>query len=580
MATTNKDFMTGLYQILWDVPADPLQVALYAARLDSGLLTRAGVEYTFLTSPQYSHVGEQLARLYMAAFNRIPDYAGYVFWMGVSRNGAATNQIAEVFAKSDEFNNKYGAYLSNSQYLDQIYQNVLGRAADSAGRDYWLTQMNNGMTRGDILNQFAQSPEFANANASNVYSSIVYTTLLGRMPTAAEEAAAPSGVEQLVLKVAQSSVVAPVSGSISYSSSVFNENQINDGSIANSIVLTLTGDTFSGTVGSSLGKVTNVPTGLTANLVKTSDTTATLTLLGFATANNSINDISNLTVTLDNTVFTGGKAANIVNATKSDLQVNFIDIPLNENNHLLSGVGALTTPLVVDISQHKLFLGGKPLGLISGDITQVSQVDFSGLAPATSTTTTTTTTTTAKVTTTIKGDVGSHLMIGSAYPNIFYGGGGTDTMVGGSATDTFVFGTTAATNGFDTIQNFTIGKGGGVLNFSAFLNKTGTTHIAAVNAASTTPKAWSNGDVLTVQGNSLNPTSLAALFGPGKAFAAPTAASKMVLITADIIGDASIWFVVNQLDVTNITPDEIVLVGTLKGINNLGLVGFDASNFA
>ncbi|MFZ6653669.1 DUF4214 domain-containing protein [Undibacterium sp. TJN19] len=577
MAKTNKEFVTGLFQVLWDRQPDQATVDLYAARLDSGLLTRAGVEYSFLTAPDYSTVAEQISRLYLAAFNRIPDYDGFLFWMGVHRNGGATNQIAQVFAQSQEFVSKYGADLSNAQFLDLIYQNVLGRNADAAGRDYWVQQMEAGMPRGEILNQFAQSPEFQSTAATKVYASVVYTTLIGRMPTAAEAAIAPSNVEQLVLKVAQGSEVAPVLGSITYSATAFNEKQLNDGGIVNTITLTVTGDTFKGNVGASLGKITNVPTGLTASLTKTTDNTATLMLTGFATANASINNVSNLTVTLDNTSFTGGKVVNIINAVKSDLQINYIDIPLNETNHLLSGKGALTTPLVVDMSIDKLLLDGKNLDLLSGSIQQVSNVDLSNIAPATTTTTTGSGKTV--VTTTIRGDDSSNIITGSAYPNIIEGGKGNDTLKGGAAIDTFVFAITPQDNGTDTITNFAIGKGGDVLNFSAFLNKTGTTKIAAVNAAAVVPKAWTNGDVLTVQGNALDPTKLASLFGAGKAFTAPTVASKMVLITADIIGDASIWFVINQNDVANITPDEIILVGTLKNINNLSLVGFDASNF-
>ena len=85
------------------------------------------------------------------------------------------------------------------------------------------------------------------------------------MPTAAEAAAAPTNVEQLVLKVAQASEVTPTLGSITYSAPAFVEQQLNDGSMTSSIVLTLTGDTFKGNVGAALGKLTNVPTGLTGH---------------------------------------------------------------------------------------------------------------------------------------------------------------------------------------------------------------------------------------------------------------------------------------------------------------------------
>ena len=535
------------------------------------------MEYTFLTAPEYSKAAEQIARLYFSAFNRIPDTDGFLFWMGVQRNGGSNTQIAQTFAQSDEFVTKYGSSISNTQYLDLIYQNVLGRAADSAGRDYWTQQMAAGMTRGEILNQFAQSPEFTASSATKVNASLIYTTLVGRMPTTAEVAAAPAGLEQLIVKAAAAADVAPVVANIAYSATQFTENQLNDGSIANTVSLNLTGDTFKGIVGANLGKITNVPTGLTASLVKTSDTTALLSLTGAATANASINNISNLTVTLDNTAFTSGKAANVTNATKSDLQIAFLDIPMKEVNHVLTGVGALTSPMSMDMTTDQLLLGGKPIGLLSGSLSQVSNVDLSSIGPLPSTTTIGGAKVT--VTTSMKGDDGANILVGSAYPNVFDGGKGNDTMTGGAGIDTFIFANTPDNNGNDTINGFTIGKGGDVLNLSAFLNKTGVTKIAAVNAASIVPKAWSNGDVLTVQGNTMTPTKIAALFGPGLPFTAPTVASKMVVITADIIGDASIWYVINQNDVTAITPDEITLVGTLKNVNNLSLVGFDATNF-
>ncbi|MBK9235974.1 MAG: hypothetical protein IPO19_07880 [Rhodoferax sp.] len=120
------------------------------------------------------------------------------------------------------------------------------------------------------------------------------------------------------------------------------------------------------------------------------------------------------------------------------------------------------------------------------------------------------------------------------------------------------------------------------MDFSAFLNKTGTKHLAAVSASSVTPSIWSNSDVLVASGYDLDATGIAALFGAAAPLAAPTAAAKTVVISADIIGNASIWYVVNQLDTSAITASEVTLVGTLVGINNLGLVGygFVAANFA
>ena len=100
-----------------------------------------------------------------------------------------------------------------------------------------------------------------------------------------------------------------------------------------------------------------------------------------------------------------------------------------------------------------------------------------------------------------------------------------------------------------------------------------------------------NGDVLVAVGNGLNtPEAVAGLFGTGLAaapFAQPSVAAKSapakaVLITADIVGDARIWYVVNQTGTSVIDNTEVTLVGLLKDVNNLALTGygFVAANFA
>lgn len=578
MAKTNKDFVAGLYLLLADRVGDSLTIDLLASRLDSGILTRAGLTYDFFTNNQYSISAEKLVRLYFAAFNRIPDYDGLLFWQGIHRNGGTDNFIAQTFTQSDEFVKKYGPSISNGEFIDLLYKNVLSRDADADGKNFWLARMNEGVSRGEMLNAFAQAPEYSKNMAIKVNAILTYFALLGRSPSAAEITQLPVNLEAMVVKVAVGSDVAPVMGAITYSSNVLKENISNDGSILNQLYLYLNGDSFVGNVGASLGKISNVPAGLVASLTKFSDTVAIFTLNGNATAHAGSNSISNLSITFDDKSFVGGKAANISNAVKSDIQVSFIDIPFSETKQLLTGKGGLSGALSIDLTLDKLSLDGKSQDLIQGSMTNVINIDLSGITTATATGTGASTTSKAAVT--IKADDANNTVILPGIASTVEGGKGDDVITLGSAIDTLIFAATAAGNGLDTINGYTIGKGGDVLNFSAFLNKTGTTKIAATLATSITPKAWANGDVLTVQGNNLDAAKLAALFGTAKAFALPTAASKMVIISADIVGDASIWYVVNQNDVAAITADEITLVGVLKNINNLSLLGFDTTNFA
>jgi len=121
-----------------------------------------------------------IARLYSAAFNRAPDQAGVSFWEDVyahnvpssakssgyyvslaQTNDGSGGSIATDFMKSSEFQTRYGS-LSDSAFVNLMYQNVLGRAPDQAGLDFWVGQLGPGhQTREVVLVGFAESPENA-----------------------------------------------------------------------------------------------------------------------------------------------------------------------------------------------------------------------------------------------------------------------------------------------------------------------------------------------------------------------------------------------------------------------------------
>jgi hypothetical protein len=163
------------------------------------------------------------------------------------------------------------------------------------------------------------------------------------------------------------------------------------------------------------------------------------------------------------------------------------------------------------------------------------------------------------------------------------GAGGVDSYTLGTGMNKIQFEATAAANGIDVISGFKLGATGDSLDFTAFLNSPIKTNIATKLATSTAASAWSNGQILVVQGNAIDTANdVAGLFGAGKVFAAPSAQAKTVVITSDIVGDAKVWYVTNQTTagITSIDASEVQQVATLQGINNLSLVGFNALNFA
>lgn len=79
---------------------------------------------------------QEIAKVYIAAFNRVPDQGGLDFWVNAYLGGTSLSTIANDFANSTEYKNKYQSYLANSEYVAAIYQNVFGRTVDSSGSSF------------------------------------------------------------------------------------------------------------------------------------------------------------------------------------------------------------------------------------------------------------------------------------------------------------------------------------------------------------------------------------------------------------------------------------------------------------
>ena len=103
----------------------------------------------------------QAYRLYQAAFARPPDMPGVSFHMNdMEVNGLALENVANNFIASPEFKTKYGDSPSDDEFIDLLYQNVLGRSADDGGLAFYKNHFNEGtMTRAAALIGFAESPE-------------------------------------------------------------------------------------------------------------------------------------------------------------------------------------------------------------------------------------------------------------------------------------------------------------------------------------------------------------------------------------------------------------------------------------
>ncbi|MBQ8189115.1 MAG: DUF4214 domain-containing protein [Lachnospiraceae bacterium] len=105
-------------------------------------------------------INEFVSRMYTVALNRDAETAGQLDWSNQLINQEIDGAgIANGFINSVEFKNRN---LSNSDFLDTLYQTFFNRAADEDGKNNWMTFLNNGGSRNEVLAGFVNSREFSN----------------------------------------------------------------------------------------------------------------------------------------------------------------------------------------------------------------------------------------------------------------------------------------------------------------------------------------------------------------------------------------------------------------------------------
>ncbi|SFV09289.1 Ig-like domain-containing protein [Pseudoduganella namucuonensis] len=121
-------------------------------------------------------VGGQAYRVYQAAFNRSPDLGGLGYWMAQMDQGASLKEVASGFVASAEFKTAYGANPSNAQIVNQLYQNVLHRAGETAGLDYWVGVLDSkAASVAEVLAGFSESAENQAALIGTIGNGFAYT---------------------------------------------------------------------------------------------------------------------------------------------------------------------------------------------------------------------------------------------------------------------------------------------------------------------------------------------------------------------------------------------------------------------
>ena len=111
------------------------------------------------TSATRSQIEAYVKRCYTQILGRSGDSDGINYWTTLIQNGQSRPvDVAKSFVGSREFSLKQ---LNNTEFVKVMYRAFMGREYDTGGLNYWVDQMNRGMSKNAVLNNFANSKEFS-----------------------------------------------------------------------------------------------------------------------------------------------------------------------------------------------------------------------------------------------------------------------------------------------------------------------------------------------------------------------------------------------------------------------------------
>ncbi|WP_054911848.1 DUF4214 domain-containing protein [Pseudomonas sp. NBRC 111127] len=141
----------------------------------------------FLNSAEFGGAATEASinDLYNTLLGRNADEAGSDAWQAVLANGASLADVAAAIAVSEEAQDRDQ---SNGDFVRDLYTSVLGREADEAGLDAWVSQLFNGTSRADVAKGIVGSVEATDKSNSDFIDAL-YQSATGRAADDAGKAA-------------------------------------------------------------------------------------------------------------------------------------------------------------------------------------------------------------------------------------------------------------------------------------------------------------------------------------------------------------------------------------------------------
>lgn len=177
---SDEDYVDTLYRTFFDREADGEGKAGWTQALANGN-SRGYVLAGFVNSVEFDSlclgfgitrgsmandekaigpgVRQFVNRCYVKVLGREGEKTGVDDWTSrIARGEQTPESVARLFFFSDEYQNKH---TGDEEFVETLYQTFMDRASDPAGKADWVGRLAGGMGRGEVLEGFSRSEEFA-----------------------------------------------------------------------------------------------------------------------------------------------------------------------------------------------------------------------------------------------------------------------------------------------------------------------------------------------------------------------------------------------------------------------------------
>ena len=168
----DRAFVRALYADFLGRPASDGEVETRTNTL-AQTRDRAAMVREFATSDEW--ITAVLDGYYRTTLGRKADAGGRAYWTDQMRRGLTASQVAVYFYASDEYHARSGG--TDRAWLTDLYEQLLQRAPDAGGLQYWHDQLSSGTSRPVAATYFYGSLESRRMRVTNLYG-----VLLDRRP--------------------------------------------------------------------------------------------------------------------------------------------------------------------------------------------------------------------------------------------------------------------------------------------------------------------------------------------------------------------------------------------------------------